>query len=149
MSHFRNSDPNLGSFLSYHSVTPTLRAKMVDWMIEVLSSYKMSEDTFFRSVGLMDQYFKSEDRLLETKDIHLVGVAAMFSAMKYEEIHPLRLSLIAEKIARKKFTKQEIVDKESRMMQVLGFSLGSSSILDIVKLIDRTFTLIQTRLSCS
>ena len=31
---------------------------MVDWMIEVLSSYKMNEDTFFRSVKLMDSFLK-------------------------------------------------------------------------------------------
>jgi hypothetical protein len=30
---------------------------MIDWMIEVLSSYKMTEDTFFRSVKLMDSFF--------------------------------------------------------------------------------------------
>jgi len=28
-------------------------------MIEVLSSYKMSEDSFFRSVALMDAYLKN------------------------------------------------------------------------------------------
>lgn len=31
---------------------------MVDWMIEVLSSYKMSEETFFRGVYMMDAYMK-------------------------------------------------------------------------------------------
>ena len=60
----------------------------------------------------------------ETKDIHLIGVASMFSAMKYEEIHPLRLSLITEKIGRKKFSREEIINKESRMMEVLGFCLN-------------------------
>lgn len=57
---------------------------MVDWMIEVLSSYKMSEESFFRSVALMDAYLKSEDKIQDTKDIHLIGVSAMFSAMKFE-----------------------------------------------------------------
>jgi cyclin A len=51
----------------------------------------------------MDGYFKHEDKVQDTRDIHLIGVASMFSAMKFEEIHPLRLSLITEKIARKKF----------------------------------------------
>jgi len=56
---------------------------MVDWMIEVLSSYKMSEESFFRSVALMDGYLKSEEKIQDTRDIHLIGVAAMFSAMKF------------------------------------------------------------------
>ena len=54
LSHLRNKDPSLNNFLSYHSITPSLRAKMVDWMIEVLSSYKMTEHSFFRSIGFMD-----------------------------------------------------------------------------------------------
>jgi hypothetical protein len=29
---------------------------MVDWMIEVLSSYKMNEDTFFRATKIMDKF---------------------------------------------------------------------------------------------
>ena len=71
----------------------------------------------------------------------------MFSAMKYEEIHPLRLSLITDKIARKKFTREEIIAKESRIMQVLGFCLNSSTVYDIVKLINRNPVFIQTKLA--
>ena len=93
----------------------------------------------------MDEYLKHEERGQETKDIHLIGVAAMFSAMKYEEIHPLRLSLITDKIARKKFSREEIIAKESRIMQVLGFCLNSSTVYDVVKLINRNPALTQTK----
>ena len=37
---------------------------MVDWMIEVLSSYKMSEESFFKSVQFMDYYLKNETKKL-------------------------------------------------------------------------------------
>lgn len=40
----------------------------------------------------------------------------MFIAMKYEEIHPMRLSLMVDKIARRKFTREEILQKESRII---------------------------------
>jgi hypothetical protein len=43
----------------------------------------MSEEAFFRSVALMDGYLKHEDKMQDTKDIHLIGVAAMFTAMKF------------------------------------------------------------------
>ena len=55
----------------------------------------------------------------------------MFSAAKYEEIHPLKLSVIYEKIARKKFKKTEILDKESEIVKVLDFKLETPSIYDI------------------
>ena len=100
-------------------------------MIEVLSSYKMSEETFFRSVYLMDAYMKQCPQKLEVKDLHLIGVSSMFSAAKYEEIHPLKLSVIYEKIARKKFKKVDILDKESEIVKVLNFKLESPSVFDI------------------
>lgn len=82
-------------------------------MIEVLSSYKMSEETFFRSVYFMDAYLRCSQSRLEVKDLHLIGVTTMFAAAKYEEIHPLKLSVVYDKIARKKFRKDEILQKES------------------------------------
>lgn len=88
-----------------HEISSGLRAKMVDWMIEVLSSYRMSEETFFRSVHLMDAYLRLCRPRLEGKDLHLIGVTTMFSAAKYEEIHPLKLAVVYDKIARKKFKK--------------------------------------------
>ncbi len=39
----------------------------------------------------MDAYMKRAPAKLEVKDLHLVGVAAMFIASKYEDIHPLKL----------------------------------------------------------
>lgn len=78
----RSSD--VSDALKSHLITSQLRAKMVDWMIEVLSSYKMSEEAFFRSCKYMDLFFKRTTKKLEVSDLHLVGVASMFMASKYE-----------------------------------------------------------------
>ena len=32
------------------------RARMVDWMIEVISVYELSQSTLFLAVGLMDDF---------------------------------------------------------------------------------------------
>jgi hypothetical protein len=121
---------------------------MVDWMIEVLSSYKMTEETFFRSVFLMDAYMRKAPVRLEVKDLHLIGVSAMFSAAKYEEIHPLKLSVIYEKIARKKFKKTEILDKESDIVKALDFKIEVPSVYDIARHISGTALSIQNKSSC-
>lgn len=119
--------------LSRHDITSGLRSKMVDWMIEVLSSYRMSEETFFRSVHLMDAYLRLCRPRLEGKDLHLIGVTAMFAAAKYEEIHPLKLTVVYDKIARKKFKKSEILETESLIIEALGFRLETPSIYDIAR----------------
>lgn len=76
---------------------------------------------------------KHSGNKLEVKDLHLIGVSSMFSAAKYEEIHPLKLSVIHEKIARKKFKKHEILDKESEIVKALDFKLETPSIYDIAR----------------
>lgn len=43
--------------LMNHKITGIYRAKMVDWMVEVLSAFKCSDQTFFLAVNLMDRYF--------------------------------------------------------------------------------------------
>lgn len=65
----------------------------------------MTEETFFRSVKMMDLFLKKSEVRQELKDLHLIGVTVMFSAAKYEEIHPLKLNVMYDKIARKKFRK--------------------------------------------
>jgi hypothetical protein len=38
--------------LARHNITPALRARMVDWMIEVLTNFKCDDQTFFIAVSL-------------------------------------------------------------------------------------------------
>jgi hypothetical protein len=86
---------------------------MVDWVIEVISSYKYSESAFFTAVRIMDTFFMKSKACLKSSDLHLVGVASIFIACKYEEIYPLKVKLIHEKIAHKKLSKEDIIRKES------------------------------------
>jgi hypothetical protein len=52
------SDINLNEFLGKHSISKDYRAKMVDWMVEVLTTFKTSDQTFFLAVNILDRYFK-------------------------------------------------------------------------------------------
>lgn len=56
INHLCHQSRDCKNFLSKHDITPHLRSKMVDWMIEVLSSYKMNEDSFFRATKIMDSF---------------------------------------------------------------------------------------------
>ena len=50
----------------------------------------------------------------EVQDLHLTGVTCMFLATKYEEIYPLKLSVIHEKIAHKKLSAEQIKIKVNK-----------------------------------
>ena len=74
------------TFLEKHKIGEDYRAKMIDWMVEVLTTFKMSEQTFFVSVSLLDRFFKNAKKSLPSVELHLTGMAAMFLASKYEDI---------------------------------------------------------------
>lgn len=117
LSHYQATSPvtTPQHFLQKHTISVNLRAKMVDWMVEVLTSYKCTEQTFFMAVRLMDHYLMSEPKQLTPQDLHLLGVTAMFIACKYEEIYPMKLQVVQDKIAHRKLTKDQIKDKEAHI----------------------------------
>ena len=96
-------------FLANHEVSVELRGKMVDWMIEVMSSYKTSESCFFLAVELLDSYLlKEETIVVQNKDVHLLGITCMFIAAKYEEVSPISIKTFHSRISHNKFTPQQI-----------------------------------------
>lgn len=125
------------NYLSYHKITERMRTRMVDWMIEVLSNYHCDESAFFEAVNLMDRYFKVceiKKRCLLPEELHLIGVTSMFIASKYQDIYPLRLRIIHEKIAHRKLSCEEIKNKEEEITKLLNYSIGIPTMWDFINL---------------
>ncbi len=58
----------------------------------------------------------------------------MFVASKYEEIYPVRLKTVHEKIAHKKISIQEIKKKELEILDGLNFEITGCTFFDILGL---------------
>jgi len=124
-------------FLDNHKITERMRTRMADWMIEVLSNYHCDESTYFESINLMDRYFKECDlknQILQPSELHLIGVTSMFIASKYQDIYPLRLKIVKDKIAHNKLTCQEIKDKEDEITRYLNYNIGLPTMWDFINL---------------
>ncbi len=129
---FREEE-QMDEFLLQHKVSERMRTRMIDWMIEVLTNYKCDDNSFFLAVNTMDRYFKAlTSTSIQPAELHLIGVAAMFMASKYEDIYPLRLKIVHEKIAHKKLSCQEIKEKETDISISLGFILGKPCQYDFI-----------------
>ena len=125
------------NYLNSHKITERMRTKMVDWMIEVLSNYHCDESTYFESINLMDRYFKQceiKHQILLPAELHLIGVTSMFIASKYQDIYPLRLKILQNKIAHNKLTCQEIKKKEDEIMRYLDFNIGLPTMWDFINI---------------
>lgn len=106
---------------------------MIDWMIEVLTNFRCDDQTFFLAVSLQDRFFKNCAELKEVNDLHVVGVTSMFIASKFEDIYPLKMKTVYEKIAHKKLDIQKIKDLELDIMKSIQYKIHAPTVLDFLK----------------
>lgn len=92
-------------------------------MIEVLCSFNCTPNTYFVSIDIMDAYLQKTTRVLETKDIHLVGVTSMLLASKMEEIIPFKVSTVVDKMTHGKMKAKDVVECETDILMTLNFKL--------------------------
>lgn len=126
------SDVNLNEFLGKHSISKDYRAKMVDWMVEVLTTFKTSDQTFFLAVNILDRYFKLSNKNLNSSDLHVSGIVAMFIASKYEDVIPLLMRTVLNKIGHSKFELSQIEDKEFELLKTIGFKIGAPTVKEFL-----------------
>lgn len=111
------------SFLSKHKIEKEMRTKMVDWMIEVLSSFSCEPNTFFIAIDLLDNFLSLTKKQYQSKDIHLIGVTCMLISSKMEEILPFKISTVVEKMTHNKITAVQIQQMEFEILTTLDFNL--------------------------
>ena len=103
----------------------TVRAILVDWIIEVHYKFKLMQETLFLTVNLIDRIlnFKKLDR----KQLQLIGVSAMLIACKYEEIYSPELRDFVY-ITDKSYEADEIIKMESEILNYLKFEVCFPSV---------------------
>lgn len=83
----------------------------------------------------MDRYFAAlakQGASLKLQELHVTGITCMFMASKYEDIYPLLLRTVYQKIAHKKISTQEIRDRELMILKALGFKLGAPTAFEFL-----------------
>ena len=109
--------------LATHRVSKDYRTKMVDWMVEVCTSFKCSVRTYFLAVKLFDGFLRKNQgrRVIENSEVHGTGVTAMYLASKYEDIYPLHSRVVAEKISHNAFSQKIILQREEEYLRLFEF----------------------------
>jgi hypothetical protein len=120
----------VNSFLDENAITPAHRAVMVEWMVEVLSTFKCSDNTLFIATSLMDSYFNAE-KGFKLQDLHIIGVASMFIASKYNDINYLLMKTVFNKIGHKLIPEVSIRKQERDIVKKLNFLIGVPTVLEL------------------
>ena len=118
--------------LEKHEITPRMRMKMVDWMIEVFSNVKTNDTTFFMAVNIMDRYFKFTSITHKPDDLHLIGLVCIFISSKFCDIYPIKLRALCEKIAHNKYKSEDILQMEDIIMKCLNYDILKPTSFDFM-----------------
>ena len=116
------------SFLEIHKISKRQRAKMVNWILEVLKIFNCSSETAFRAVYCLDFYLKCKKNALQTKDLHLLGIVSIFIASKLSETKTISMEQLIRDIGKGQFTEEEIKKKEQHFLLTVGFRINMPSI---------------------
>ena len=122
-----------GHFLHNHQLEERHRAKMLDWMLEVLAVYKQSQATFYRSVLLLDLYYGKKQKRMALNELHLSGIACMLIASKQEEVNHLKMDTILDNIGKNKFSKEQLLNRELDILLTVQFNTNFPTFNELFK----------------
>ncbi|XP_061118741.1 G2/mitotic-specific cyclin-B1 [Conger conger] len=108
-------------YLDGREVTGTMRAILIDWLVQVQVKFRLLQETMYMTVGIIDRFL--QDNPVPKKQLQLVGVTAMFIASKYEEMYPPEIADFAF-VTDRAYTTAQIREMEMKILRVLNFSFG-------------------------
>lgn len=114
--------PKAGYMKKQQDITDSMRAILVDWLVEVGEEYKLQNETLYLTVNYIDRFLSSMS-VLRGK-LQLVGTAAMLLAAKFEEIYPPEVAEFVY-ITDDTYTKKQVLRMEHLVLKVLSFDLAA------------------------
>lgn len=101
------------------------RRTLVEWMFEERHFFRLTPETFFLAVNLVDRYLSIA--VVSRDGLQLVGVAALFLASKFEEVDPPALGALARR-CRNAYPKSAIRSTEVRILQALEYRVAAPTV---------------------
>jgi len=102
-------------------ITNSMRAILVDWLVEVAEEYKMNAETLYLACNFIDR-FLSQMSVLRNK-LQLVGTSCMYIAAKYEEIIPPGVNEFVY-ITDDTYTKRQVLRMEHLLLRIMDFHIS-------------------------
>jgi len=121
------------AILKAHKISISTRAKIIDWMIEVIYKSECNRQTLFLSVTLIDHFLLNSTNSYKNSDIHIIGVTAILLASKLIDTESLDIDFIYEQVVHKKIPKKTIQYFETQMLKALKFHISVPTELEFLE----------------
>lgn len=119
---------------SKYYLRPSMRAILIDWLVEVHEKFQCYPETLFLTINLMDR-FLSKNKVTLSK-LQLLAVTSLFIAAKFEEVNLPKLSDYAY-ITDGAATKNDIKNAEMFMLTSLEFNIGWPNPMNFLRRISK------------
>ncbi|KAL6934855.1 uncharacterized protein HGUI_04040 [Hanseniaspora guilliermondii] len=105
-------------------IKPSMRAILIDWLLQVSKSFRLSKASFFLTMSILDRYLSCNR--VSLKKLQLLAITAIFMAAKCEEVKLPKLSKYCE-MTDKSYTTDEMLSAEMAILQSLEFKMSPPS----------------------
>ncbi|EOY16382.1 Cyclin A1,1 isoform 1 [Theobroma cacao] len=105
-------------------INSSMRAILIDWLVEVAEEYRLVPDTLYLTVNYIDRYLSGN--VMNRQRLQLLGVACMMIAAKYEEICAPQVEEFCY-ITDNTYFKEEVLEMESSVLNYLKFEMTAAT----------------------
>ncbi|KAK4429624.1 Cyclin-A1-1 [Sesamum alatum] len=105
-------------------INASMRAILIDWLVEVAEEYRLVPDTLYLTVNYIDRYLSGN--VMDRQRLQLLGVACMMIATKYEEICAPQVEEFCY-ITDNTYFKDEVLQMESAVLNYLKFEMTAAT----------------------
>lgn len=117
--------PRVNYMSKQRDINMTMRAMLIDWLVDVTTEFELCSETLFVTVNLIDRFLSLMH--VARSRLQLVGVAAMLIASKFEEIHAPYVREFVY-ICDFTYTAEEITLMELQILSSLKFDICCATI---------------------
>merc|ERR1719427_1730281 len=107
-------------FLEDSSVSHSMRSILVDWLVQVQHHLKLSQETLYLAVSMLDLVLDRRD--VDPDKLQLVGITSLLVATKLEEYYPVEGGKLLH-LTENSYTWREVLEMELVLIEVLDFQL--------------------------
>merc|ERR1719186_2355504 len=108
------------NFLEKNLVTESMRAILVDWLIQVHHYLKFSQECLYLTIAMVDYVLDKRD--VDPDKLQLVGATALWIASKAEEYYPAQLSKLIY-LTKDSYKKHHVIQMEEIVLRILHFNI--------------------------
>jgi hypothetical protein len=107
-----------------------IRKSLIDWLSEIRLKLKLHHITTIKASIIYDKVIVTFQHMLNQYDHHLLMIASLLIAIKYEEINQIDIDIICRHVAHGKFNKKQILACEMLILKRLNFILPKNEFID-------------------